>query len=98
MIVRLAVFAYMVNLTPLPASFIPVDYDMLNDSFGLINKSESRWNDLSNRINTLNEESDSLTAYKLIYIARHGEGYHNIAEQTYGTDAWNCVRTMSGQK
>lgn len=62
----------------------------LNSSFGLIDQSENRWRNLSSYIDTLNSKADNLTAYKLIYIARHGEGYHNVAEMTYGTSAWNC--------
>lgn len=31
-----------------------------------------------------------MTSYKLILIARHGQGYHNVAESLYGTAAWNC--------
>lgn len=48
------------------------------------------WENLQDHINALNRAADSLTSYKLIYIARHGQGYHNLAETTYGTPAWNC--------
>ena len=27
--------------------------------------------------------------YKVLYLGRHGEGYHNVAESYYGTPAWN---------
>ncbi|KAH8919919.1 phosphoglycerate mutase-like protein [Atractiella rhizophila] len=27
--------------------------------------------------------------YKLFFMARHGEGYHNVAESYYGTPAWD---------
>jgi hypothetical protein len=26
----------------------------------------------------------------VLFLARHGEGFHNIAESFYGTPAWNC--------
>lgn len=32
--------------------------------------------------------------YKLLFIGRHGEGYHNAAQTFYGTPAWN-VRPVS---
>lgn len=28
--------------------------------------------------------------YKLLYLGRHGEGYHNVAEARYGTLAWDA--------
>lgn len=64
---------------------------MLSDSFGLLDKTEDRWKRLTARIHELNGDSDDLTAYKLIYLARHGEGYHNVAEAKYGKEAWDCV-------
>lgn len=27
--------------------------------------------------------------YKVLYAARHGQAYHNVAEEKYGTPAWN---------
>lgn len=38
----------------------------------------------------MNEEADSKSQYKVVFFARHGEGYHNAAETFYGTPAWNC--------
>ena len=72
------------------ASFNSTGYNVLNDSFGLIDKSSSRWTNLTSYLNQLNSQADSQTAYKLIFIARHGQGFHNLAESTYGTPAWNC--------
>lgn len=34
-------------------------------------------------------QADKHTTYKVIYIARHGEGWHNRAEEKYGTEEWN---------
>ncbi|GAA5980239.1 hypothetical protein JCM11641_005516 [Rhodosporidiobolus odoratus] len=64
-------------------------YDPLQDSFGLINKSASRWDSFKRKIEQLNEESDENTAVKVIYLARHGQGYHNVAESNYGTKDWD---------
>lgn len=30
------------------------------------------------------------TVYKVLFLGRHGEGYHNAAQNFYGTPAWNC--------
>jgi len=38
----------------------------------------------------LNSDAAANTAYKLLFIGRHGEGYHNAAQTYYGTPAWNC--------
>jgi hypothetical protein len=27
--------------------------------------------------------------YKVLFMGRHGEGWHNAAESFYGTPAWN---------
>jgi hypothetical protein len=43
-------------------------------------------------ITKLNKEADEYTTYKVIYIARHGEGYHNVvsvlAENIMPCTAW----------
>lgn len=34
--------------------------------------------------------------YKVLYMGRHGEGYHNTAETYYGTPAWNvCFHSLT---
>lgn len=118
------------NYTVVPGLFVQSDpgfnatgYDMLQDSFGLLDKSAGRWknftkcvsaglwvNDghlthpdrslqvlrmLTRRfITSLNEDADEHTTYKVIFIARHGQGWHNVAESQYGTPAWNCYWSL----
>lgn len=38
--------------------------------------------------------ADAYTTYKVVYLARHGEGYHNTAERKYGSEQWNCRWAM----
>lgn len=38
----------------------------------------------------LNAEAGLNTVYKVLFMGRHGEGYHNAAQTFYGTPAWNC--------
>ncbi|GAA6001859.1 hypothetical protein JCM10207_002354 [Rhodosporidiobolus poonsookiae] len=64
-------------------------YNPLNDSFGLIDKSASRWSTFKAEVDRLNREADGHTAVKVVWLARHGEGYHNVAERKYGTKAWD---------
>ena len=37
----------------------------------------------------LNRGSGRKVQYKVLYLGRHGEGYHNVAESYYGTPLWN---------
>ncbi|CED82588.1 Predicted phosphoglycerate mutase [Phaffia rhodozyma] len=71
-------------------TFNATDYNALNASFGLIDQSKDRWRNFQKKIHQLNQESDDLTSYKVIYMARHGEGYHNQAQAFYGDAAWDC--------
>lgn len=43
-----------------------------------------------NHVASLNSASSADTQYKVLFIGRHGEGYHNVAQDYYGTPAWNC--------
>lgn len=37
----------------------------------------------------MNEEARDGTAIKVFFLGRHGEGWHNVAERSYGTPEWN---------
>ncbi|KAG9761607.1 putative GPI anchored protein, partial [Aureobasidium melanogenum] len=82
------------------ASTVPSTFDYTATNFGLINQTYStdttsdagltQWQRFNNLLNHLNSQSPKNTAYKLLFIGRHGEGYHNAAQTYYGTPAWNC--------
>lgn len=57
--------------------------------FGLIDASGECWSNLRTQIQALNSASPSGTAYKLFFLSRHGQGYHNVAEAKYGTSLWD---------
>ncbi|KAG8935787.1 hypothetical protein FRC02_006337 [Tulasnella sp. 418] len=57
--------------------------------FGLIESSAHGWSNLMAEVSRMNRESDSNIFYKVIYLGRHGQGYHNVAEANYGTEAWD---------
>ncbi|GJJ13716.1 hypothetical protein Clacol_007972 [Clathrus columnatus] len=72
----------------------PLDNDdpniqQVQPRFGLIDESFTRWEDLKSRISVLNREAPVGTSYKVVFIGRHGEGYHNLAEVRYGSPEWN---------
>ena len=47
------------------------------------------WERFHLHIKHLNRNAEQGSLYKVLYLGRHGEGYHNVAERFYGTDEWN---------
>lgn len=62
-------------------------FDINEDNFGL--KRDTSWDDVLNKIKDLNDNEDG-EIYKLFFLARHGEGYHNIAGDGYPERNWTC--------
>jgi len=68
-------------------------------NFGLINRTYetdnevpadwTQWQKFEHYVWRLNRGSGRFVQYKVLYMGRHGEGYHNVAETYYGTPAWN---------
>ncbi|KAI1648953.1 phosphoglycerate mutase-like protein [Daldinia loculata] len=77
-------------------------FDYTETNYGLINRSyptdgvfdpkrmKTQWERFTYYVDSLNGDCDGSTQYKVLFMARHGEGYHNTAESYYGTPAWNC--------
>jgi broad specificity phosphatase PhoE len=42
----------------------------------------------------LNKNAEDGVEYKVLYLGRHGQGYHNVAESRYGTKLWD-VRAVN---
>lgn len=63
--------------------------DPLPPRFGLIDDSPQRWHKFMASIQRLNTEAPSHVQYKVFFLGRHGEGYHNVAEAKYGKKAWD---------
>lgn len=82
------------------ASTDPSTFDFIQSNFGLINRTypsdpktpdskyATQWQRLNKYVKYLNKEKK--TRYSLLFLGRHGEGYHNAAESYFGTPAWNC--------
>jgi len=72
-----------------------------NASFGLIHPHPAdRWIQFQEKISHLQHHSPSHVKYKVIFIARHGQGFHNVAESKYGTPLWDCdwsLKTTDGE-
>ncbi|KAF2727387.1 phosphoglycerate mutase-like protein [Polyplosphaeria fusca] len=77
-------------------------FNFTASNFGLINrdypsdsscpdrKHKTQWQRLAHYIKTLNSHAKRNERYSLLFMGRHGEGFHNAAESYFGTPAWNC--------
>ena len=78
-------------------------FNFMTTNFGLINRTypadstlrhhhhnRTQWQRFQHQLTQLNRDAPPGTAYKLLYLGRHGDGYHNDAQAYYGTPAWNC--------
>ncbi|KZV97349.1 phosphoglycerate mutase-like protein [Exidia glandulosa HHB12029] len=57
--------------------------EQVEPNFGL---TVDAWPDVA----ALNEQAPEGTSYKLVFAGRHGQGFHNVAESKYGTEAWEA--------
>ncbi|KAL8966097.1 MAG: hypothetical protein Q9197_006182 [Variospora fuerteventurae] len=81
-------------------------FSFTNTNFGLINRTyptdvnydprgkKTQWQRFANQVFRLNRDTPHGTQYRLLYLGRHGEGYHNAAESYHGTPAWNCYYSL----
>ena len=77
----------------------PATFNYMEHSFGLITTlretdqdmpSATHWQKFEHHLSWLNSAGPSTESVKLLFLARHGQGVHNIAESFYGTRAWDC--------
>ncbi|KAH8898241.1 phosphoglycerate mutase [Thozetella sp. PMI_491] len=47
------------------------------------------WERLRDYVHHLNEKGAGATTYKVLYLSRHGFGWHNYMEAKVGTEAWD---------
>lgn len=74
----------------------PSSFNYLTHDFGLV--LPGSWSALDKKIDQLQAKADRKffnsngkvqTFYKLLFVARHGQGYHNLAIEIYGEKAWD---------
>lgn len=46
------------------------------------------WDEITAALEKLNAEAADNESYKLVFFARHGQGYHNVIVEKYGLKAW----------
>ena len=71
-----------------------VDRDYDNDVKFDPDHKKTQWQRFEHEVLELNRESGKNIQYKLLYMGRHGEGYHNVGQGTYDEEAW-LVRISS---
>ncbi|CAD0107772.1 unnamed protein product [Aureobasidium uvarum] len=71
-------------------STVPSTFDYTYSTDTSSNSGLTQWQRFNSLLKNLNNDAPKNVAYKLLFIGRHGEGYHNAAQTYYGTPAWNC--------
>lgn len=78
------------------------EFNFKTSNFGLINRSyetdssldptqaKTQWQRFANHVELLNTKSAGNVQYKVLFMGRHGQGWHNVAVTKYGTPAWDC--------
>ncbi|KKK22363.1 hypothetical protein P175DRAFT_067575 [Aspergillus ochraceoroseus IBT 24754] len=84
----------------------PATFDYVASNFGLISRTydsdaefdpdgqKTQWERLAYTIDKMNRESNPDVCFKLLFLGRHGEGVHNVAESRYGTELWDCYWSL----
>ncbi|KAI4712415.1 hypothetical protein J4E89_002682 [Alternaria sp. Ai002NY15] len=73
-------------------------FDFKTQNFGLIDRSYpgedgsegKQWKRLEKYVASLEAAKKEGESYKVLFLGRHGQGWHNVAETKYGTKAWDC--------
>ncbi|KAI9813280.1 MAG: hypothetical protein M1827_004222 [Pycnora praestabilis] len=80
----------------------PDSFDYTTVNFGLMNRpydtddeydpkhEKTQWQRFEQQLSHYNIQSGQNERYILLYLGRHGQGVHNVAEDFYGTHDWNC--------
>lgn len=71
---------------------IDSDYDDQLD----IQADRRQWPRLKAHVDQLNQNATASTTYKVLYITRHGLGYHNVFEAQVGRETWNVNNVSLG--
>ncbi|RFU27913.1 hypothetical protein B7463_g8408, partial [Scytalidium lignicola] len=84
----------------------PAALDYTSTNFGLIDRrysidaefdpkrTKTQWQRFEYLVNKLNKDSEEGVQYKVLFMGRHGQGDHNVAEAFYGSEAWDCYWSL----
>jgi hypothetical protein len=73
---------------PLPGMGL-VSKSYITDSLIESKEPLSQWERFALFVDHLNTQERGSKFYKVLYITRHGLGYHNVFEAQVGREAWN---------
>lgn len=48
-----------------------------------------QWPSFESHVRDLQSNVKAGESYKVLFLGRHGQGWHNVAETKYGTHAWD---------
>lgn len=81
-------------------------FNFMTTNFGLINQtystdrnrdsrhSRTQWQRFAAQVAQLNRDAARDVEYKVLFMGRHGDGFHNDAQAYSGTPAWNCYYSV----
>ena len=78
-------------------------FDFRATNFGLLNRTypdeasyrhRTQWQRFAKQVAKLQHEASRNVDFKVLFLGRHGEGYHNAAEAYFGSPAWNCFYSI----
>ncbi|CAF9923862.1 MAG: hypothetical protein HETSPECPRED_005442 [Heterodermia speciosa] len=79
-------------------------FNFTTTNFGLIDRAYAsdpqgythltQWQRFRREVSQLNRVAPRGVEYKVLYMGRHGDGFHNDAQAYYGTPAWNCYYSI----
>lgn len=67
----------------------------MNQTYPGASGNGTQWQRFTQIVNSLNANAGLDTVYKVLFMGRHGEGFHNAAESFFGTGAWNVRQCFS---
>ncbi|ODQ64472.1 putative phosphomutase [Nadsonia fulvescens var. elongata DSM 6958] len=64
----------------------PSKFDFTANRFGLLLPT---WQDLKGHVKALQDSAEPNVSYKVLFLARHGQGFHNLCIEKYGEAEWD---------
>ena len=86
-------------LTMVSRLVIEIDKAQKKQNFGLIDRSyptdkhptdKKAWPRFEHYVRSVASSAKEGESFKVLFLGRHGQGWHNVAEAKYGTKAWDC--------
>lgn len=65
------------------------------ESDGPGDEGASQWARFAKYVRWLNERAEEGVCYKVLYLTRHGKGWHNVVHERVGNEEWDVSRRLS---